>query len=719
MTGSARTRVEVGEKVLTANGTALVMAIEKSSVKLRDCVHNIVQVRFDQLGTVRGHEDGEWVALVEPLRPLWDALSDAARNVALMRLEVVQEVITGYRDGHPELKRKGEPFKPFGPTWNASEHRKAVAMAAELGMEGHYNREAQRRLHDGAIQSTGVSPSTIKNWLRRWRKDGLLGLIDGRHLRPTTPPQEAVPPLYRSAAEKIITSFDGDRSTVSNLELDRQIRLVLKDDGIEDIQTPERKTNEYLSFLRRQIGSTTRSQRSHSLRGVSGHKHYPAIRPGQIVAVDVTRADNLVFDPLSGQPYSVEIITAIDVATRVVLALRVVPRSASGFEAGLLVYDICRPFSLTVSGTSLDDWRWVGIPEQLDLSHAPVRVGRRRLAPDFSTLQGEHPIPSVKPDALHYDHGGIFVSNIHHDLLSRFQIDLTLTRGGKPSDNPHIERWFETLQRCVQQIPGYKGRNTSQRGRLVAKEPLLTAPQLQDRIRRFVALDYHRDWHTGLVLSADPDTYYARLCPLEIWDAMVEVTGYIDVPQQPDLLYQFLPVRWGTVRQDGVEFSNMTYDSPLLDPYRQPPKGTFRDSDAAAPFSMDPNDLSRIWFPDPSTGRVEEIPWRGKDRCDAPCTRNIVDAACRIIRARGGNNVLTRHSATRLILAELGELTRNPPRSAWKTLAAATQRVEQSRADHEEAQQAQNRVVTVHAINPRESLSDRFRQPWPNLLEEN
>jgi hypothetical protein len=138
-----------------------------------------------------------------------------------------------------------------------------------------------------------------------------------------------------------------------------------------------------------------------------------------VVAIDVTRADNLVFDPLSARAYSVEIITAIDVATRVVLALRVVPRSANGIEAGLLTYDMCRPFSLAVEGTSIGDWRWVGLPQHLDMSRVPVRMGRRLVAPDFSTLQTEHRIPSVRPDAIRCGHGSIFASQEYRALRSR------------------------------------------------------------------------------------------------------------------------------------------------------------------------------------------------------------------------------------------------------------------------------------------------------------
>jgi putative transposase len=98
-----------------------------------------------------------------------------------------------------------------------------------------------------------------------------------------------------------------------------------------------------------------------------------------------------------------------------------------------------------------------------------------------------------------------------------------------------------------------------------------------------------------------------------MWDAMVEVTGRNDVPQRPDLIYQFLPVRWGTIGQAGVEFSDMTYDSAVLDPYRKVPRGSFRSADRAAPFYFDPHDLARVWFRDPQSKQVEPIEWRESD----------------------------------------------------------------------------------------------------------
>ena len=63
------------------------------------------------------------------------------------------------------------------------------------------------------------------------------------------------------------------------------------------------------------------------------------------------------------------------------------PRSASRVDPGLLVYDVCRPFCMTVQQAAISDWRWVGLPVQLNLSQIPARVGRRVMVPDFSTPQ--------------------------------------------------------------------------------------------------------------------------------------------------------------------------------------------------------------------------------------------------------------------------------------------------------------------------------------------
>lgn len=109
-----RTALHEGALVLTDTGTALVMAVNETGVEFRDCVNVTTHFRWDALPVVREVRDGVPSILAPALRPLWDSLDDDARSVALNRLEVVQELVTGYRDGHPEFRRPGEPQPPFG-----------------------------------------------------------------------------------------------------------------------------------------------------------------------------------------------------------------------------------------------------------------------------------------------------------------------------------------------------------------------------------------------------------------------------------------------------------------------------------------------------------------------------------------------------------------------------------------------------------------------------
>ena len=515
------------------------------------------------------------------------------------------------------------------------------------------------------------------------------------------------------------------RSFYSDLETIAEEHLGLLEalrSGRVDYAQPARATGEYVSWLFKQRGHTTRAQRSNAIRGTSGRTHFPAIRPGQVIAVDATRADVLVWDPTHDRPMSVEIVTALDVASRCVLAARVVPKSADAVDAGLIIYDVMRPFHMAVSGAKATQWRWSGIPEQVDLTGMTVVHEHGPSAP-AATLQGEHSIPAVLPEAIRCDHGSIFVSNHFRALCHDFSIDLLLSRGRRPSDNAHGERIHLTYDRFYHQLPGYKGNNVAARGRTVEDEPLFTAAELELHLRRWIALDYHQTWHEGLVL---PDAPKARLTPIEMFDALLAAAGRVDLPMPPQAVYQFLPVRWGTIHHDGVEFENLVYDAGVLDDFRNVRKGQFRDKDRAMPFFYDPHDVSRIWWMDPDTELVHEIPWRGRHLMDAPMTDAVLAAARKRISARGGNLALNRASTQRMILTELTELISAPPATETRAmLSAAARRVETSQRDHAEAIHAEVAAAPTAGANvhrlpsraPQDEGVSIFEDEWPDLEE--
>lgn len=681
MTGSGALDIQVGSRVLGAEGPVVVAALERHGVMVRDVAGRDRHLPWDSLAA-RAIANGEVQTVHEALEPWWSGLSDAARQEALGRLEVVLEIETGFRDGLPELARPGEPFSPFGDGYGASRRQRVQAMARQVTFERERDRAVARRVVAGAPKGPAVSEKTIWNWIAAWRKDGLRGLVDGRRSRGKQG-FEAVDPRLIRAVDEQLAGFDGSVSHINLGELDRRVRLTLKAEGADDLHLPQRLTQQYLSSRYASLGSSTRQHKSTSLRRKRGRSGYPDTHPGHL-AVDVTRADGLVWDELHERPYSVEIITVISVPTRVIAACRVVPRSANALEVGLALYDAMRPQSMHVEGTTIDDYRWCGIPASLDFSPHPLLAHRPALKTDRS-LDGEHVKPGVAPKSIRADNGAIFLSSHLRMVLADLGVDLLTSRVGHPTDNAHVERWHETLQRAIQQIPGSKGRNVQERGRLVglvADEPLLTARELQQHLHRFIALDYHRNHHEGLTL---PGLEGGRFTPLERFDMLSDATGRVLVPQHPDLIFDFLPIRWLTPGNAGVTYRGLTYDGAVVDELSGLAPRTFRPRDDKVPFFYDPHDRTRLWHRSRLDGRIHELRWRNESLVNAPMTDLVVQRARQLIQHRGGNAAVSRRGTMLEIIDAIGELTNTPTTDQWRAqLANARTRHEQALLDHAE-----------------------------------
>ncbi|ROR55123.1 integrase-like protein [Luteococcus japonicus] len=701
---TARVLLDPGQRVLTNRGIGIVERIERDGVTI---VLPHGQDAFIDWGSlvVSPFTDGELQAQEVSLSPWWEGLPEAARTEALERMRVVLEILTGFRSGHASLAEPGEPFEPFGPGYGAHEKTQRMLMAKQL--ERHGQKVTQR---------------TIFTWLRAWEREGLRGLVDGRRARPVGN-FERLPDDFKAAVDDVLTPFDGDVSTVNRTELERRAWLGLRQRGLPRDAVPERLAKEYISLRYKALGNNPRGHKATKVRARAGRTSFPAIHPSH-VCMDVTRADNLVYDPVLAKPVSVEIITVLSVSTRVVLACRVVPRSASSVEAGLALYDTMRPFSLHVTGTKVTDWAWAGLPQSLQMTRASTGHSYVNMRPD---LQGEHHIPSVEPTAVRTDHGAIFVSAHFQALLRDFAIDYLPSRVGASTDNSFVERWHETLQRALQELPGYKGRNVKERGRFVAKQVLLTASELETHLHKFIALDYHRAPHDGLLIPQQRD---ARWTPIEFFDIQLAATGRIDVPQHPDLIYQFLPIVWLTPRHSGVEYRNLTYDAAVLDEPRVMRTGRFQPHSRKVPFHTDPRDVSRLWFRDPDTDRIHEIPWRGRHLLNAPMTNRMRDRALELLRERDGRK-LRRSTATHQIIDALGQLTTPKTADEWATDMAATRlRWEQAQRDHDEVMAAHQRMalepradVTSHDLPaptaPAQTTWWAGTGPWPSLDEPN
>jgi hypothetical protein len=99
------------------------------------------------------------------------------------------------------------------------------------------------------------------------------------------------------------------------------------------------------------------------------------------------------------------------------------------------------------------------------------------------------------------------------------------------------------------------------------------------------------------------------LSPNEAYEEAVERAGFLYVPSDPDLHLRLLPVEARVIGRAGVEIAGLTYDSPVLDPYRQQ-RSPLSALDGKWPIRVDPRELGRVWFQDPRDERFHELHWR-------------------------------------------------------------------------------------------------------------
>ncbi|GAB33275.1 transposase [Gordonia otitidis] len=672
-----------GDKILRNDGLALVVRRLTDGVRIRHQDGTLSDVAFEDL--IRTTDwAGEPLVAVRGLPRAWFGLDKSVQDVAWSRMEIVQLVLTGYTEGYPSLARRGEPCYPFDPAHNTSRNERYEEAARLASAEMRHDRRRQRRLFYGELTRDTISKNTVRNWVKAFEKDGLMGLVDQRALRGNRA-IDRVDPRFRDKVIAILKDFDGDISPVGQQEIIRQARVQLKNEGITDLRLPRNAVAAFVSSQVALLGRTTRSHRTRKLGKVATDKHVLASRPGQIIAIDATRVDNLVWDDYMENSRSIEVLTALDVGCRAVLAQRYVPLGANTLELGLLVYDMMRTFTLEVEGTNIGRWRWTGIPGTIDMRNVTVELGGPLLRKDKiiqGPLDGLHRIPAVKGSVASLDRGSINVSAEFRALALQLGMHLMLNRGGKATDNAHIERFHETIQRGLQQIDGYKGRCVAQRGYIVAEKPLLTLHQLETHMQKWICLDYHRSEHTGIIMPGAP---YGRFSPMEAYDILSEPFGPTAAQEYRNLMFQFLPLRWLTIGPSGVEAdSNFQYDNRELFSHIEDvnAKGRYRDQDGAAPFGYDRNDITRLWYHHPDTGDVHEIPWKGRDFVNLPMTSRIGEVAAKCVRERGGNAARTPITGRDEIFEQLTEITPRIDPAKWRRdLAAARIRQERSRVD--------------------------------------
>jgi len=171
-----------------------------------------------------------------------------------------------------------------------------------------------------------------------------------------------------------------------------------------------------------------------------------------------------------------------------------------------------------------------------------------------------------------------------------------------------MERFYGTINRWQQTMPGHVGRNATERGVGVEQAAYYLPFEAEDLFWQFVLGIYHCTEHDGLVL---PDAPEHPISPNRMYDIGVATSGMVRLPPDPDIYFEILPKRWRCVQKgSGVSIDGLPYGGDVTEALCNHGPSPYPGKPNAWPFRQDRRDRSQIYVKVPGEG------WRS-----VPCTR--------------------------------------------------------------------------------------------------
>jgi len=503
-----------------------------------------------------------------PAGPLLAGLSGSEQSAVAGRAGHVREVLTGYRSGTAEVTRPGEPRTGYDP-------------ARPLG-----GRE------EAKARELGVSGRTIRRWVRAYRDGGEAGLADARRVSGR---RLELDPRWEEACRMVVAGHV-DASTPTAGALLRLIDAQLDDQYGPGAVTRPSTATAYRHLARLTKGTNALTGSAKGRRSIAGrpkgvYGRLRGVRPGEYVILDTQDLDVFAMEPVTCRWVRAQLTVAQDLFTRCITGLRVTPVSTKAVDVAGVLYQTVAARPAPEEWPAAACWPYHGVPQHLVFTEA----GR---------LPG---IPVCPPETLVIDHGKAFLSAHVISVCTRLGISIQPAQPKKPTDKPTLERFFKTLREgLIQYLPAYKGPDIYSRGEGLEDAAFLFLHELEDVIREWVAVAYHRGKQDGLAV---PEWPHLQLSPNEMYEIGIAKAGLLRIPASPELAYDFLPTEWRTIQHYGVEVGGLRYNGAALDGYRnaESPYGGLHPG--KWPVRVNPDDVRHIYFHDPDADCWHWLEW--------------------------------------------------------------------------------------------------------------
>jgi transposase InsO family protein len=501
-------------------------------------------------------------------------IPDDQLDKVLERASHVMEILRGYRSGTKEQALPGEPKAPYRP--GNGRMSKYKAKAEELG----------------------VSIPAVRGWVKRYEQDGVLGLLDGRKQKP-------IDPYHGCSAEwvKVARVVVEERTAKSNITKKGLLRIIearLRKDaknlttaGQEGESEPIAVTMPGPSAAYRALNELTRDKdtfgtaphrRERADVPRDGFGRFYASCPGELVLMDTNRLDVWALDGITLKWVQTELTVAMDLYSRCILGLRLSAVSTKSTEVASVLFEVFQPREAPPGWPDSATWPYHGVPNTVLILDKD----------DVLRFQG----PGLLPDAVTFDHGKVYISAHITNACEELGISLQPARKYTATDKAPLERFFLTLRTgLLDLLPGYKGESPQAKGIGIEDEVVYSVSQLEEIIREWVGLVYHRSVLDAL---SDEQLPGLRLSPLDRYAHGIAAAGEIVLPRDPELAMRLLPVAHRVIGKDGIHFKGLVYKGRILSKYRDH-QSPFRNSPGGTwPFRWNPGDLRQIYFQDPS-----------------------------------------------------------------------------------------------------------------------
>ncbi|QIS23813.1 helix-turn-helix domain-containing protein [Nocardia terpenica] len=488
----------------------------------------------------------------------------------------------------------------------------------------------------------GVSVKTVRRWKAAYDAEGIAGLVDARLRQPN---RRAVHPLWDEACLAELRSYV-DKSTPTKGAVIAAVAVRIEAEhgpgvvSIPSAATAYRRLDELAKGTYAFGSAKARRSVANRPRGPFGRLR--ATRPGEYVVLDSTPLDVFAMEPITLRWVGVELTVAMDLFTRCVLGLRLTPISTKSVDVANVLFQC-----VSTHERSAEVWPFHGVPRTV-------------------LLGGEE--PACMPEAIVVDHGRQYLSAHIMGVCDRLGVTVQPAIPNKPTDKPTVERFFRTLREgLLQHLPAYKGPDVYSRGKDIEDHAFLYVTELEQIIREWVGSVYHRTKHDGLCIPEIPGM---ALSPTEMFEVGIAKAGGLLLPSNPDLVYEFLDVKWRTIQHYGVEVNGQRYDGSALNLYRNTRSPYTGIHAGKWPIFIDVHDIRQVYFQDPASGTWHRLDWEHAPALHQPFSQDAADYVKRFCLR--SNRHVNPDQAVRELLAEWsrGAIESRRDRSLARRLSA-------------------------------------------------